>query len=1791
MSRNRCCPWSINLARFGLVAGSILALFAGLVLVGQPADPAEKPLLSADNVAGVQTTDKLVVLVGLANPGSRKLTGTLNLELLGPDGQSLGRAKQAVNQRDKQSRYRFELPAIKLPPDKVTLRGQFRKQNFEMPLAKVLLVKAHETELTTGVEFVAGSGAALRCSVRGIKSVAATIPLAGARVEVRLRDKDGQQYPLYGGKTGEDGLVRADLKVPAVAEGQYTLEVATRSDLGEEKLQRPVQVKSGAKILLVTDKPLYQPGQVIHIRALTLRPSDLKPVAGNELVFEVEDAKGNKVFKRAQALSDYGVAAADFQLADEVNMGDYHVRAIVGEHQSDKTVAVKRYVLPKFKINLSADKPFYLPKETLHAELQTDYFFGKPVAGAKVHVTASTFDVQFRQFQTWEGKSDASGHATFDIKLPDYFVGQPLQKGNALVRLEAKVTDTADHNETVSRPFTVSDQPIKVSLIPEGGRLVPSMENRVFAAAIYPDGSPAACDVALWIGKEAKGKPFATLKTNEAGLAEFRVTPKSEQFRPGPGEQRSIEMLGGQARMVWMQKQLFDLFAEARDAKGNVARAASEVTSEPFAENVVLRLDKAVYRAGDTLNADIRSSAGVPTAYLDVVRGGQTMLTRWLDVKDGKADYRLDLPADLFGTLEVHAYQTLASGEIVRDSRVVYVQPRDDLKITVKSDKSVHLPGEAGRIRFQVTDAAGNPTAAALGVIVVDESVFALQEMQPGLEKVYFTLQEELLKPQAQVVPQLGTPVDTLVREPQLADAQQQIARVLLTAVKPALPPRWEVAPAIERRRQVENGVQQIGWALYSYALSQPFMERDKKTGRWHFKPDLLQDLVKAQFLQPQMLNDPFGNPISLDSLAALEKSFKVDQLAKAVTYDHMMRLYWAVINYANANKAKWYRDGKWTFPDTMLADAAGQHRLDEKWQRDAWGKLIRLVKRAKKIDHQTGWDQFDYYELVSAGPDGKLGTDDDIKQLTPNRWQMVNFWWLGERARLAQQPMFARGGRGAMLNRAMLRDGAVEQQLGVLEGRTGGFGGGGAPGAVPEAAAAYRNFGPAKPGMADTKGAVAKADAGDKRAGAAPARVREFFPETMLWQPALITDADGQAELPITFADSITTWRLSASASSRGGALGGVTAPLRVFQDFFVDLDLPVTLTQNDEVAFPVAVYNYLKTPQKVQLELQEEPWFTLTDDAGLKRTLDLHPNEVSAVKFRIRAKRIGFFPLTVKATGSKTSDAIKRSIEVVPDGQAIEQVATDRLTGRVAQTIDIPAGALPDASRLTVKVYPGVFSQILEGTDGILRMPGGCFEQTSSSAYPNILVMDYINKNRIATPEIRMKAENYLNVGYQRLLTFERPGGGFDWWGSGEPLVWLSAYGLHEFNDMAKVYPIDRGIIARTQQWLLKQQATDGTWSNIGATHNETIAQMGDPKLLLTSYVAWSLLDSGLRVPQLNQSIDYIRKHIADAQGNAYILALAANALAAFDAKDDATFEAIERLNKLRQEMPKWKACTFPAGQSLTYARGESVTVETTSLAALAMLKSGQFPNTVNQALLYLVKARDPNGTWGSTSATILALKALVAGAAGAKQQGKASFVIRVNGKDAAKGEVTEQNADVLQAFDLKEHLRVGRNDVEIEVQGDTNLMYQVVGRHFEAWQKRPVVEKPMLEVGVEYDRASLSTADLLRAKATLRYHGKLPTYMVIVDLGIPPGFTADAGDFAEMVGKKQVKKFSMTARQVILYLGDVKPGDILTFEYGLKPKYPIKAKTPATVAYEYYTPANRATARPVEIKVVEK
>src|SRR5262249_25238994 len=154
------------------------------------------------------------------------------------------------------------------------------------------------------------------------------------------------------------------------------------------------------------------------------------------------------------------------------------------------------------------------------------------------------------------------------------------------------------------------------------------------------------------------------------------------------------------------------------------------------------------------------------------------------------------------------------------------------------------------------------------------------------------------------------------------------------------------------------------------------------------------------------------------------------------------------------------------------------------------------------------------------------------------------------------------------------------------------------------------------------------------------------------------------------------TTWRLSASAVTADGRLGATERPVKVFQPFFVDVNLPVSLTRGDEIAVPVVVYNYLDKPQTVALSLANEPWFTLLSDAAQR--VELAPGQVRSVSYRLRVEKAGEHEFTVSARAGEVGDAVKRRIEVVPDGRRVEVVHNGTLDPAASHELALPKDAI---------------------------------------------------------------------------------------------------------------------------------------------------------------------------------------------------------------------------------------------------------------------------------------------------------------------------------------------------------------------------------------------------------------------------------------------------------------------------------------------------------------------------------
>src|SRR4029077_5953880 len=133
--------------------------------------------------------------------------------------------------------------------------------------------------------------------------------------------------------------------------------------------------------------------------------------------------------------------------------------------------------------------------------------------------------------------------------------------------------------------------------------------------------------------------------------------------------------------------------------------------------------------------------------------------------------------------VDLHAYLIGRDAQPVADHRLLFVEPANELKVETTADAAVYKPGDDARIHFRVTDARGEGVRAALGLQVVDEAVFALAEKQPGFAKVFFYLEQEVLKPRYEIrsfgIPEAVEPV-----EKSAGEQHDRAARALFAATE-----------------------------------------------------------------------------------------------------------------------------------------------------------------------------------------------------------------------------------------------------------------------------------------------------------------------------------------------------------------------------------------------------------------------------------------------------------------------------------------------------------------------------------------------------------------------------------------------------------------------------------------------------------------------------------------------------------------------------------------------------------------------------------------------------------------------------------------------------------------------------------------------------------------------------------------------------------------------------------------------------------------------------------------------
>jgi hypothetical protein len=711
--------------------------------------------------------------------------------------------------------------------------------------------------------------------------------------------------------------------------------------------------------------------------------------------------------------------------------------------------------------------------------------------------------------------------------------------------------------------------------------------------------------------------------------------------------------------------------------------------------------------------------------------------------------------------------------------------------------------------------------------------------------------------------------------------------------------------------------------------------------------------------------------------------------------------------------------------------------------------------------------------------------------------------------------------------------------------------------------------------------------------------RLRQDFPETMLWEPALVTDRRGKARLNFKLADNITTWKLTAIASTRNGELGRAEKDLRAFQPFFVEHDPPRILTQGDEIAYPLVLRNYLDHAQTLTASIKPETWFTLLGPAEVP--VKVEAGDAARAVFRYRAvAAVTDGKQQVSAANTEISDAEQKPVDVHPFGRPTSVTAGTVFAKEGSLALQIPEAALADSLRARVKIYPNLLAHVVENLEAGLERPHGCGEQTISSTYPSLLVTE-IYAQSAKKPALALKAQRYLAAGYERLLRYQDLSGGFTYWGHGDPDLSLTAYALEFLHHAARFIAVDDNVIQRAEKWILEQQSPDGAWRGRGNKNDNNNDNYKDA-LLQTVYVSQMLIparpdqhDQQEQRPELRaaqqKALLFLSAH-HDLIDEPYIMA--SYALAAKAVGNEKS--SAEMLGRLRSSVHYENGTAYWVLERNTpfYGWGFTGRLETTALVLRALASAGDPQGSdaelIRQGLLFLLRNEDKDGMWYSGQTTVHVLKTLLQMVAIQRQGPAAKLTVQVNGADAATVDLPEgQTVAAPIEVDVTKFVKPGENQVKLATSGEGMMSVQFVADSYLAWPAdSSAVSKSVPNAGntlkftVTYSATSATTDDKVECRVKAERVGYRGYGMMLAEIGLPPGADVDRETLERaLISNDSVYRYDVLPDRVILYIWPYAGGSDLAFQF--RPRFAMQAESAPSLLYDYYNPEASVSVKP--------
>jgi len=735
------------------------------------AQDAPSPLRVEEDKMRFHLLPHTVLELPVLNSTNKPVSGKFTLSLLNYEDDSVAAAMSGMFvESPGETVEKIAWPVAHLPSDTPTELGWYRLQY------------SFEPETESGVPAASGivQLGKIITDGFGITIAAATKVAPGSKYPVRLHVENPSTHQPYANSPielvlefgdNEDTDVKRKIKTDAAGNatvtfdlpqnppdqrGNVTATVARGPYSEEAKLEFEFPDKPAPSLTVTTDKPLYQPGQTVHVRLFAI-DSDRHAMAGAKLDVEIDDEAGSEQFHEKLTTSRFGITSADWEIPKKLQLGNSTVIAQFDSSEANywsqrrAEIRISRYELPTFTVSVDPDHTYYLSGTNAVVDVHANYLFDKPVQHGKVRILQQENRHWNYATQKWEvdesapveGELGSDGHFKGTINLADEF--KSFKEGDSDrfedLTLAAYLTDSST-GRTEQRRFKIriTAQPIHLYVL-ESATAHRNQPSTFYVTSSYADGTPVSARGKIFAAQPtndensqngfdlSRRRQIGTFRTNRFGIGRVEVSPFVEEDLRIPTwypHRRSYHYGYDEASTEEPTERIAWLVVEALDSKGLSGQYDQQLSVATNDEFLRVETDHTLYHPGDSIQVTLNSNSKNRDAVLSVWGEKGLLSSQLVPLVRGHATTTVEFDPRFLGNVFLTASSMVPSGDqemaLYGWTQVLY-PARKELDVKLKMPQTTFKPGEQVSADVRVLTPEGHSTESALGLLVFDRAV------------------------------------------------------------------------------------------------------------------------------------------------------------------------------------------------------------------------------------------------------------------------------------------------------------------------------------------------------------------------------------------------------------------------------------------------------------------------------------------------------------------------------------------------------------------------------------------------------------------------------------------------------------------------------------------------------------------------------------------------------------------------------------------------------------------------------------------------------------------------------------------------------------------------------------------------------------------------------------------------------------------------------------------------------------------------------------------------------------